>query len=375
MRLLHVYSGNLYGGIEAILVSLARYRDLHHGIVHEFALCFDGRVSRELEALGVPVHHLGEVRVSRPHTIQRARRAMAKLVGSARFDRVICHAPWSHGLFGGVVRRAGVPLVLWVHDATTGRHWTERWAKWTTPDLAICNSHYTAGLLRSLYDDVPVAVIYAPVDVSPPRLSAAERRVVRTELTTADEAVVIVQASRMQAFKGHRVVIEALGLLRDRTAWTWWVAGGAQRAEEAAYLETLVASARRLGIADRVRWLGERPDIRPLLAAADIHCQANVTPEAFGIAYVEALAAGLPVVASRAGGATEIVDDSCGVLVPPGDVEGLARALESLIVDRARRAKLAAGAPARARSLSDPATQMLRLADALAAMEGAGVGA
>ena len=133
-----------------------------------------------------------------------------------------------------------------------------------------------------------------------------------------------------------------------------------------------------------MRWLGERQDVPRLLAAADVHCQANIAPEPFGVTYVEALAAGLPVVASAAGGAIEIVDDSCGVLVPPGDSEALARALERLIVDRGLRAKLAAGAPARARHLSDPATQMSRLAQALRALgvmtpstptEPAGVGA
>ena len=126
----------------------------------------------------------------------------------------------------------------------------------------------------------------------------------------------------------------------------WWVVGGAQRPEEAAYVSELAAATRRLGIADRVRWLGERQDVRRLLAAADVHCQANIAPEPFGIAYVEALAAGLPVVASRSGGAIEIVDESCGVLVPPGDSEALAAALERLIVDRPFRAKLA---PARRR--------------------------
>jgi hypothetical protein len=62
------------------------------------------------------------------------------------------------------------------------------------------------------------------------------------------------------------------------------------------------------------------------------------------------------------------------VLVPPGDSQALAAALERLIVDRPFRAKLAAGAPARARYLSDPARQMSKLADLLAAMSPAGVG-
>jgi len=169
-------------------------------------------------------------------------------------------------------------------------------------------------------------------------------------------------------------VIDALGRLGPPSGWIWWVVGGSQRPEEVTYVNELAAAARRLGIEDRVRWLGERRDVRRLLAAADVHCQANTRPEPFGIAYVEALAAGLPVVASRSGGVVEIVDETCGVLVPPGDSKALAAALERLIVDRAFRAKLAACAPARARHLSDPATQMIRLADALTAMSPAGVG-
>ena len=60
-------------------------------------------------------------------------------------------------------------------------------------------------------------------------------------------------------------------------------------------------------------------DVPRLLAAADIHCQPNISPEPFGIAFIEALAAGLPVVTSAIGGAIEIVDDTCGRLVPASD--------------------------------------------------------
>jgi len=225
-----------------------------------------------------------------------------------------------------------------------------------------------------LYDDVSTIVLTCPIDTNAPVFTARDRAAVRRELDTPDEAAVLIQVSRMEAWKGHAVVVEALGRLSANAGWVWWVVGGSQRPEEAAYVDGLVAAAGRLGIEDRVRWLGERQDVRRLLAAADVHCQANIAPEPFGIAYVEALSAGLPVVASGAGGALEIVDDSCGVLVPPGDSEALAKALERLIVDRPFRAKLAAGAPARARYLSDPARQLSKLTDVLASMSPAGVG-
>jgi len=375
MRVLHVYSGNLYGGIETMLLTLARERAVCPWLELEVALCFDGRLSGELEATGVPLHRLPEARARRPQTVRRARRALATLLEQRPFDRVVCHAAWSQALFGGVVKRAHVPLVFWAHDCATGQHWTERWARHIHPDLVLCNSRYTADSLATLYPDAPTIVLTYPIDTSSCGLTVEERAALRREFDTPEGATVLIQVSRMEAWKGHAVVVEALGRLRSKADWVWWIVGGAQRPEEARYADSLAASAERLGIADRLRFLGERQDVRRLLAAADVHCQANVAPEPFGIAYVEALAAGLPVVASRAGGAMEIVDDSCGLLVPPGDVDALALALERLIVDRAFRAKLARCATPRARQLSDPARQIRRLAQALAEMSPVGVGA
>src|SRR3982075_3440381 len=102
MRLLHVYSGNLYGGIETMLLTMARERALCPAIEPVFALCFEGRLGSEIAATGVSLHRLPEVRASRPMTIRRARRQLAAVIESGRFDRVVCHASWSQALFGGV---------------------------------------------------------------------------------------------------------------------------------------------------------------------------------------------------------------------------------------------------------------------------------
>jgi glycosyltransferase involved in cell wall biosynthesis len=254
--------------------------------------------------------------------------------------------------------------VFWAHDAVTGKHWTERLARRVRPDLVICNSRYTAVSIGNLYPDVPSVVLAYPVSAQMPRLNGTERAAVRTSLDTPVDSTVIIQVSRMERWKGHTLVIEALARLRE-LPWVWWIVGGAQRPEELAYAAALRAAADRLGVADRVRFLGERSDVGQLLAAADIHCQANLGPEPFGIAFIEALAAGLPVVTVAMGGATEIVNDSCGILVPPDDVAALAASLRRLIEDPVLRARLSSAGPARARELSDPAGQMRRLSDAL----------
>ena len=117
-------------------------------------------------------------------------------------------------------------------------------------------------------------------------------------------------------------------------------------------------TAATLGIAAQVRFLGQRSDIPELLSAADIFCQPNQTPDSFGISFVESLWAGRPVITTAMGGALEIVDECCGVLIKPGDVDALASALRSLIENPDLRARLAQAGRARAFELCDPARQM-----------------
>ena len=119
--------------------------------------------------------------------------------------------------------------------------------------------------------------------------------------------------------------------LNDNSEWTCWFVGGPQRSKEERYFETLKVKAARRGIADRVEFPGHRTDALQLLAAADVFSQPNARPEAFGLAFVEALNASPPVVTTAFGGAVEVVDESCGILTTPGNVENLSAALLRLI--------------------------------------------
>jgi glycosyltransferase involved in cell wall biosynthesis len=359
---LHVHSGNLYGGVESFLRTLAREQGGVPGPTHAFALCFEGRVSQELRETGASVSVLGEARVSRPWTVWRARGSLAELLRRERYAAVVCHSPWSQALFGPVVRAAGLPLVFFQHDALEGKHWLERWARVTPPDLGISNSRFTAGTLRNVYPHTPGKVRYLPVVPPVSASSGEERAQVRAGLGTGANDVVIIQACRMEAWKGHRLLLEALGRLRHVPGWVLWVAGGAQRPYEAKYLEGLEALASELGIRERVRFLGQRSDVPRLLRAADIHCQPNLGPEPFGIAFIEALQARLPVVTTAMGGPLEIIDGSCGVLVPP-QPEPLAEALLRLMEAPEERRRLGAAGPARATALCEPSVFFQGLAE------------
>lgn len=365
MRVLHIVSGRLYGGVETMLVTLARLRPICPTMQPAFALCFDGRFREELAATGAPVHMLGEARVRNPFSVLRARRRLRKLLVERGADIVVCHMAWAQAMFGGVARTAVTPLVFWMHGASDARHWLERWAKLTPPDLAICNSQYTAGMLPLLYPDAPKEVIHYPISAPTVGYSVSDREVVRNELDTPSDATVVVEVSRMESWKGHRVHLEALANNQDLPGWICWMVGGAQRPREISYERELHAEARRLGIEERVRFVGQRNDVSRLLSTADIYCQPNTEPEPFGISLIEALNAHLPVVTSAFGGALEVIDSSCGILVTPNSSIEVASALRRLFSDVQLRQRLGNAGPARARALTDPAVQIGRLKTAL----------
>jgi glycosyltransferase involved in cell wall biosynthesis len=366
MRVLHVYSGNLFGGVERFLVTLAQEKEVCPEMQSSFALCFEGRLQSELEGAGAKVYRLGAVRISWPWTVWRARKRLGEILKEEHFDIIICHSVWPQALFGPVVRSNGLPLVFWCHDAPAGNHWLEKWARRVRPDFVIANSRYTERVLPKLYPGVTSQTVYCPVSpiVLDPR--QAVRETVRTELKTSRNGVAILQSSRLEPWKGHFVLLQALAHLKDLPDWVCWIAGGPQRPHEATYLKSLTARAKELGIGERVQFLGERRDIPRLLIAADIYCQPNTAPEPFGIALVEALSAGLPVVTTALGGAKEVVDESCGCLFPANDVNAVAGGLKELILNPEKRGDLGREGIRKAYGLSAPEKQLPRLCDLLA---------
>lgn len=352
MRVLHVAAGNLYGGVERILEEVAAHAPA--GSTHAFALAFEGRLSASLDAAGAERHDLGAVRFSRPLSVWRARRRLRRIVPG--FDAVVAHSPWAFSLAAPAGARA-----LWAHDAFDGTHWTERKAARLGPSVVICNSEFTARAVGAWLPRVRRAVVLPPV--SAPLIAPDTRDAVRRELGAAPGTTVIVIASRFERWKGHADLLHAAASLTGD--WTVWIAGGPQRPHEAEYERELRAIAAAPALAGRVTFLGERRDISRVFAGADVHCQPNTHAEPFGIAFVEALDAGLPVVTFDFGGASEIVTPDCGVLLPPADRGTLAPALQRLVDDPSRRAAMGHAGPARARALCDPDAQVARLENVL----------
>lgn len=371
LRVLHVQNGRMYGGIQRMLVCIAAERAHAPEMEPVFALCFDEEVAADLAAVGAQVEILGPVQTSRPWQWLRAASRLNRLLARERFAAVVCHGSWPLALFGVCARLCKIPLVLWMHNDTKVRNknLVEILAGWTRPDLVVANSAYTAASLPLLFPSPPPPHIVLACPVSQPaRRAGADglRAALRAELDTAEDAVVIALAGRPESWKGHADLLKALARVSSAVPWICWIIGGPFTAEQSAFLWELQQSARELGIADRVRFTGQRDDVADLFAAADIFCQPNITPEPFGIVFVEALYAGLPVVTTDHGGGSEIVSASCGRLVPPGDSRALVKALDELIDNANLRRTLSLEANPRGAQISDPARVLPALHAALA---------
>ena len=264
-------------------------------------------------------------------------------------------------MFGSVAKRLGKPLLFWYHSIYTGRSWLEKLARLIPPDLVIAVSQYTQGQIHRLYSNVPSRVVYAPVTAVKVEDSHLVRQRIRQKLGTPADTTVIIQVSRLDRLKGHSATIAALGEMRDDPLWECWMVGGVQWDWEQIYLEELQAQARQLGLEERIRFLGQRSDVADLLVAADIFCQSNVVEDSFGLVFIEALYAGLPVVTVAIGGGGEIVTSDCGYAVPPGQVGEITQALQELIQNPTKRQEFRTSAQLRAIELCDPQQQLAKL--------------
>jgi N-acetyl-alpha-D-glucosaminyl L-malate synthase BshA len=174
-----------------------------------------------------------------------------------------------------------------------------------------------------------------------PRPPRRPREEVRRELGLRDE-VVVFHSSNLRPGKRIDLLLETVARVRPRDAFKLLILAG----ESFAPFDEHV---RRLGLADRVIVREKINEIEDYLQVADIGLFTSET-ESFCLSILEAMCFGCPSVSTRVGGIPEVVEDNrSGLLVPFGDVAALARAVEGLIHDEARRGALGRAAQARAR--------------------------
>lgn len=191
-------------------------------------------------------------------------------------------------------------------------------------------------LIEIGFDERKVQAIYNGVDLARFHPDAAARELWRERYSVRSNEIVVSTISYLRAFKNPHIIVESCARLLERgIAIRLFVAGSGE------LLEPMKELARKLGIADRVHWLGNFGETEKLLQASDVFVLASVG-EAIGNVLLEAMACGVPCVGSRSGGIPEIIDHgTTGYLSAPLDAADFANAMEKLARDSTLRRQMA----------------------------------
>ena len=269
-------------------------------------------------------------------------RQLKQIINENDYAIVHCHTP-----VGGMLarlaarkaRRQGTRVIYTAHGfhffkGAPLKNWllfypAERLlARWT--DLLLTMNEEDAERARRLPAVQTACVNGVGVDLSrfdPP----ADRREMRDQLGLARDAKVIISVGEHSKRKNHQAILRAAAKLPDvQVLLCGWGEG----------LEKLKTLAGELNIADRVHFLGFRKDVPSVLRAADVYVFPSLH-EGLPVALMEAMAAGLPCVASDVRGCSDLIEpEEGGFLNPPMDWEGMARDLQLLLDDEAMRSRM-----------------------------------
>jgi glycosyltransferase involved in cell wall biosynthesis len=304
-----------------------------------------GPFPTELEALGVPCVQLHAGRMRQPH---RYAAAVARLSRLARDADVVCSWQVKGHYYGTPAAKLARTRSAWWDHGIRPERGDDRYLvdsalpRSVKADAVVCSSRAAASAIRG------AVAIHPGIDVE--AFGGRDRSEARASLGVgADERAVGI-VGRLQPWKGQHVFLRAAArLAQSHPNARFLVVGGTPGGFSREYPARLRALADELGIAERVTFTGQRDDVAGVLSALDVFVHAS-DREPFGIAIVEAMAAGVPVVATRGGGVLEIVlDGRTGVLVEPGHVAGMADAIARLLSDAPLARTLAEAGRARAR--------------------------
>ena len=376
-RVLFVDHVGVLGGGELSLLDIARHFRVNSRVV----LFEDGPFRTRLEEAGVEVdvwpvaasvsevtregqglHDLRAVPGVLRLAVRLARRAR-------RYDCLYANSQKSMviaGIAGALARR---PVVWHLRDLLSAEHFSAGRRRLATAlanrfaTHVIANSRATAkAFVAAGGRSDRVTVVYNGIDPAPFEAVTDEAvDCLRAELGLNGAPLVGV-FSRLAPWKGQHVLLDALAGLPDIHAL---LVGEALFGPDRGYDEALHEQAARLGLADRVHFLGFRRDVPALMRLVDVVAHTSTSPEPFGRVIVEAMLAHRPVVATDAGGAIELIEqDRTGLLVPPSDADALRRALARLYAEPEAATALAE-AGAREAAGRFGAARMLREVEAL----------
>lgn len=356
MNILFLDQSGKPGGAELCLIDIAKpYRD--RALVGLFA---DGSFKTLLQQNHIPVEVFTHqpIQVRKQSNLLQALGSLGQLaplvakVVQRATEYDLIYANTQKALVVGAIASllARRPLVYHLHDILSPEHFSKTNLRVAVnlanrfASLVIANSQASqAAFVQAGGRAELTTVIYNGFEPKLYQTCALDTSKLRQNLGIEDKFVVG-HFSRLSPWKGQHILIEALAKCPPQV--TALLVGDALFGEQE-YVKQLHQQIAQLGLENRVKFLGFRADIPQLMAACDLVTHTSTAPEPFGRVIVEAMLCGKPVVAAKAGGATELVEHGInGFLTTPGEPEELANIINSCLEDIHNTATIANNAKA-----------------------------
>ena len=272
----------------------------------------------------------------------RLPRALARMVEEEQIDLIHSHLPDQNFYACLASRLSGCPTIVTYHgpvelsDSGTLRGWLKLQLVKRTARKVVVVCDFVREMLKDIgFPEGTLHRIYNGIETS--RFAAADAGVLRRELNCPPETVIVGMVANVRAPKGHEYFIRAARLIADQHPNTFFVISGDLHDTLAPPLFKLVND---LGLQERLRFLGFREDVPRILTDIDIFVLPS-TSEGFPLVVLEAMACAKPVVATRCGGAGEVVEDGrTGFMVPVADAPAIASRVIELLNRKDKRASM-----------------------------------
>ncbi len=256
------------------------------------------------------------------------------------------------GLIGGVAAKLyGIPIVMHKRYATAYGVLDRLCEKLLDRVILVSEATRWAFAPHSkqtlIYNGVELSALRPPF--FPPRWRGG--KTLRADLNLDSDALLIGIVTRITPEKGIHLLIEATAKLKASSYIQLLVVGGPYFPKDAEYIDSLKVQTEKLGIADRVIFTGFLEDTGAILSLLDVVLLASTIPEACPRTIIEAMAAGVPVIATPLGGSKELVTPETGILVPAEDADAFADAITQLSEDAERRKRMGKACRLRAEQL------------------------
>jgi glycosyltransferase involved in cell wall biosynthesis len=325
LKILHSESSKGWGGQEIrTLKEMVALRDCGHAV--ELLCPSDARLGMRSAELGFPVHHAR----MRGGGDMRSMLGIKAMLRRRAFDVVNTHSGHDSLVAGTAARLAGTPLIVRTRHLALpiSSLATYTWI----PHRVIAVSHYVRRYLISAgVSEQRVQTIYDGI----PRPEKVSDSTLRAELGIGADATVACMVAIMRDEKGHEDLIAAVRPLFDTHPNLHVVMAG-----DGPIFDHIQGIVRSLGLEKRIHLLGFRTDVPNIFRGSDMFVLPT-HQEALGQAFIEAMAAGLPVIGTRVDGVPELIEDDVnGLLVPPRDPLALRAAVKRMADDPALRQRL-----------------------------------